>query len=268
MAGKASTIATMVASDRDAKIGENLLHLRGAMSQDALAEKMRSRGHKWSKATVWSVEKGERPLKLSEAMDLCSILSTGPHDLDALTLETLDADLQNAVTTLRERVQSFDAQWASVEVKRQELLSLLITLFDSDEKKYPLDRDISSALTWLYMTRPEVLLRNNIFSWGGRTALGGAATTPTYKDSVDYYYSSHSKDIESALRKLQDDIRDGQDLTSSVTEYVINVIASGSVESSNALQDRLDHAVYLDNDLYSFLATLKEEMKRTCASGE
>lgn len=237
------------------------------MSQDALAEKMRSLGHKWSKATVWSVEKGERPLKLSEAMDLCTILSTGPHDLDALTFETLDADLQSAMTTLRESEQSLDAQWASIEAKRQELLSLLIALFDSDEKYYPLEGNLRSALLQLYMTRPEVLLRNNILAWGGKP-YGAAAAKPEYKDSVDDYYSSRSEDIEAALHQFQNDVRDGRDLTSSVMEYVINVIASGSIESSNALEEKLEHAVYVGEDLHSLLVTLKEEMKRTYASGE
>jgi hypothetical protein len=35
---------------------------------------MRERGWKWSQATVWSVEKGERPLRLSEATDLAEVL--------------------------------------------------------------------------------------------------------------------------------------------------------------------------------------------------
>lgn len=44
------------------------------MSQKALADAMRGRGHKWSQSTVWAAEKGDRPLKLSEARDLEDLL--------------------------------------------------------------------------------------------------------------------------------------------------------------------------------------------------
>jgi hypothetical protein len=42
---------------------------------------MRERGWKWSQATVWSVEKGERPLRLSEATDLAEVLGIMLHVL-------------------------------------------------------------------------------------------------------------------------------------------------------------------------------------------
>lgn len=35
---------------------------------------MKDRGHKWSQSTVWSVERGDRPLRLTEAEDLAAIL--------------------------------------------------------------------------------------------------------------------------------------------------------------------------------------------------
>ncbi|MDN6024651.1 hypothetical protein [Bifidobacterium mongoliense] len=57
----------MAATQDDKTIGHNLQVLRGDMSQDDLAKKMRAYGFKWSKATVWSVEQGERPLRLTEA---------------------------------------------------------------------------------------------------------------------------------------------------------------------------------------------------------
>lgn len=58
----------------DAQIGRNLARLRGDMSQKELAGAMRDRGHKWSQATVWNVERGERPLRLTEATALGEIL--------------------------------------------------------------------------------------------------------------------------------------------------------------------------------------------------
>lgn len=59
---------------RDELIGANLQRLRMAgTSQQALADAMKERGWKWSQATVWSVEKGERPIRLAEALDLVDI---------------------------------------------------------------------------------------------------------------------------------------------------------------------------------------------------
>lgn len=58
----------------DEQIGRNLASIRGDMSQKDLAEEMRKRGWKWSQATVWSIEKGERPLRLAEAAELAAVL--------------------------------------------------------------------------------------------------------------------------------------------------------------------------------------------------
>lgn len=49
------------------------------MSQQALADAMRELGHKWSQATVWSVERGNRPLRLVEANDLRTVLADGRY---------------------------------------------------------------------------------------------------------------------------------------------------------------------------------------------
>lgn len=43
-------------------------------SQADLAKAMRERGPKWSQATVWAVEKGDRPLRHSEAIELADLI--------------------------------------------------------------------------------------------------------------------------------------------------------------------------------------------------
>lgn len=60
--------------DFDAVIGANLKRLRGDTNQADLAEEMKRRGHRWSQATVWAVQRGERSLKLAEARDLAEVL--------------------------------------------------------------------------------------------------------------------------------------------------------------------------------------------------
>lgn len=60
---------------RDEQIGQNIVKLRGDRSQQWVADRMREKGWKWAQATVWNVEKGERPLRLAEAEDLADILA-------------------------------------------------------------------------------------------------------------------------------------------------------------------------------------------------
>ncbi|QSZ49590.1 hypothetical protein [Arthrobacter sp. D5-1] len=62
-------------SVRDEQIGQNIVRLRGERSQQWVADRMREKGWKWAQATVWNVEKGERPLRLAEAEGLADILA-------------------------------------------------------------------------------------------------------------------------------------------------------------------------------------------------
>lgn len=48
------------------------------LSQQELADKMRAAGFKWSQATVWSVESGERPLRISEAIAVAQCCGFDP----------------------------------------------------------------------------------------------------------------------------------------------------------------------------------------------
>lgn len=65
-------------SERERRIGRQIAEIRGSMSQAAVAEAMRARGHeKWSQSTVWSIEKGTRPLRFTEAQDLANVLDVG-----------------------------------------------------------------------------------------------------------------------------------------------------------------------------------------------
>lgn len=68
-------------SASDEQIGKRLNALRGDMSQAALAAAMADRGHKWSQATVWSVETGKRPLRLAEAQDVSAALDVSVTEL-------------------------------------------------------------------------------------------------------------------------------------------------------------------------------------------
>lgn len=71
----------MVAEDRkNSEIGQRVMRLRGERSQKSVADDMRLRGWKWSQATMWSIESGDRPLRLTEATDLAAVLGVDLMD--------------------------------------------------------------------------------------------------------------------------------------------------------------------------------------------
>lgn len=58
----------------DKELGENVRRFRGDMSQKALAERMTEMSVRWSQPTVAAIERGERSLKLTEAVALAEVL--------------------------------------------------------------------------------------------------------------------------------------------------------------------------------------------------
>jgi len=50
-------------------------------SQTELAERMAARGHRWHQATVFKVEDGRRPVRLTEAVALAAVLDVPLTDL-------------------------------------------------------------------------------------------------------------------------------------------------------------------------------------------
>jgi len=60
----------------DARLAENVRKMReqAGMSQAALAEQMRKRGHNWLQQTVGRIESGTQPVRYSEAVALAAIL--------------------------------------------------------------------------------------------------------------------------------------------------------------------------------------------------
>lgn len=67
-------MCAMANREYDKIVGRNLAGLRGDRSQQMIADEMRKRGHRWTQATVWAIEKGERSLKLEEAIALSEVV--------------------------------------------------------------------------------------------------------------------------------------------------------------------------------------------------
>lgn len=63
-------------ADLDGRIGDNVARLRKGRSQREVASEMKKRGWRWSHVTLVAIEGGERPLRLSEAVDLAAVLDT------------------------------------------------------------------------------------------------------------------------------------------------------------------------------------------------
>lgn len=142
---------------KDQRIGRNLATLRGTLSQQALGDAMRRRGYKWSQATVWSVETGDRPLRLSEAEDLAEILNVRLHffaevtpagmALDS-TLDALGDAYEDAVTKVAAYVQM-----------RGQLVVDLQGIATGDQPDVPDQDQVADINRWLGEARaPERLL--------------------------------------------------------------------------------------------------------------
>lgn len=116
---------------RNQQIGRAVQTLRGEQSQQALAEKMKTRGHKWSQSTVWSVERGDRAVRLAEAEDLAEVLDV---EVGALLADHEDVEqerwLMAAVRKMdsaRRRLEDATVDyefWRSVVLRKLERVKL------------------------------------------------------------------------------------------------------------------------------------------------
>jgi transcriptional regulator with XRE-family HTH domain len=120
----------------DIQVGLNVAYIRTSfgISQKALSESMRKRGHKWAQGTVSNVETGERPLRLTEAADLADALTV---DIDALTKE-------GNVTPARIAADVTEAAWDAYEAAAGNFIMALKEL----RKFNP--RDFDDETRWMF----------------------------------------------------------------------------------------------------------------------
>lgn len=105
------SVSGMDIDQQNRAIGKRLASLRGDVSQKDLADRMRERGHKWSQATVWAIERGDRPLKLTEAIDVTEALGTTYARLTNSEMghvaETALQDMASAAADIGDGLQRF-----------------------------------------------------------------------------------------------------------------------------------------------------------------
>lgn len=136
-------------SDRDEEIGQNLARFRGERTQQDIADAMRSMGYKWSQATVWSVEKGERPIRLTEAMDIAHVLHVDLSDLFSTQQESV---LRVALTNMAPASKRLEEAATSYE-HLQLILALAADIFPHSERYETELRD------WLDLSASDVVER-------------------------------------------------------------------------------------------------------------
>lgn len=156
------------------------------MSQQALADLMRARGWKWSQATVWAVEKGERPLRLAEATDLAELLKCQVWNFtsgsEALVLMTRLAysvkDLGEAAQRVEEAVGGLVGLRGDVEFMLDQARRLISDLDPGDPQVGPLEMAAMAAEHVYGWTAPELATGRALES----TTWGSGVTTPGEPD--------------------------------------------------------------------------------------
>jgi transcriptional regulator with XRE-family HTH domain len=118
-------------TDIDQNIAANLRTYReaGSISQDELAQRMADRGFGFSQATIWKIERGQRPVRVSELVALADSLgimtaTSLTHQPDAarhqVQLDLTNRQAHDAYKALKEAATHYlDAQVELVVAARE-----------------------------------------------------------------------------------------------------------------------------------------------------
>lgn len=143
----------------DETIGKNLEQLRGDMSMDMLAAKMRERGHRWTKTTVFNTEHGTRQLRLSEANDVVKCLDADAMDgVNPLLYSVEDAEFMQLVSNATNNGENILDYWRVLEMNREQIANYIDKTPGLDERR------IGTALFTLKDTAPEIMLKRHLLS--------------------------------------------------------------------------------------------------------
>lgn len=132
------------ATKADKVIGRVVALLRLNRTQQEVADAMRERGWRWSQATVWAVEKGDRPLRLAEARDLAEILQVPLIRL----LEPPDAPIAHLERSVATNRESVAVATRKVEVANHELANAHRRLFESERRLADVQERLRRGEVW------------------------------------------------------------------------------------------------------------------------
>lgn len=101
--------------NEDLTIGQNVKRLRGGVSQEELAKRMREKGFDFTKMTVYNIERGRRQLRLSEARAMLDILGYNKQqDMNELFVDGVDSKVHEAIRDLKVAVSDAEASCRDV----------------------------------------------------------------------------------------------------------------------------------------------------------
>lgn len=185
----------------DEIIGRNLSMLRGEVSQEELANRMRDAGYSWTKMTVYNIERGERQMRLAEAVDVLRCLGRNPmSDIGKLLVDDSTAHVLDLSSQLLNKNNDIIMAVADLGRLRIELARqyVLFTKNTNDEEKQTYGDLLRKMVTdYLRLTSPKEL--SNIVSEGQAKALTEAISNISVNDDV---YD------EDALKTLVDSLGD------------------------------------------------------------
>lgn len=117
-------------NETDIQIGKNLTELRGDVSMDLLAAKMRDKGNAWNKSTISKIEHGERQLRLAEAVDVIECLGLSVHDnLPRLVSSGIDNRFNQEIVASKNLIEDifdscvalvFHIRWLDTELMKDD----------------------------------------------------------------------------------------------------------------------------------------------------
>lgn len=150
----------------DAQIGRNVNLIRAGRTQKEVAAGMRDRGWRWTQSTVWSIESGERSVKLAEATDLATVLDVGVPDL-------LREDDSVVVSQCYSRVMSARLALERAAGEFIEATTNLAFAADSAADRGRLDGRAQVQASSALEDRPETIVRNRVAAdWAPGGSLG------------------------------------------------------------------------------------------------
>ena len=121
-----------MATEHDQAIARNFQRLRGNITMDELAMRMRQVGHKWSRTTVYSIEHNERRLQASEAYDFLSVIGRDPdEDLPLLYRQIPRTPVEKAEREVSSLAGKLAADWNAYLLAR----SMHERIIDREKKR-------------------------------------------------------------------------------------------------------------------------------------
>ncbi|MEE6288634.1 helix-turn-helix transcriptional regulator [Georgenia sp. MJ173] len=126
------------------------------MSQQALADAMSSRGHRFHQATVYKILRGTRKVTLGEALDIATILG---EDLQTMTVPQHESAIRKLMSTSHAALTAIGEQTGRFLTAQRNVIQLLDARDDWD----PATRE--AAETWRSTGGPEEAVKRGRDQW-------------------------------------------------------------------------------------------------------